>query len=249
MRIKDILKKIEKSNFVIYLIVRLLIIYTKLVTLTAKITYNDPKNILDVKHAEGKKYIFTFWHGRSILLPEIFKSFPKNNHNIFVIASIHKSGDIIKGISENNGAKIIRGSSHKGGLHVVREVLKSLKNPNNHLCISPDGPRGPNMKINGAVLEFAKRTGAEIIPISYSSKKAKFSKTWDHYFIPKFFDDITIEIGKTYKLAKNSSDDQIKSAHDALETELNKITHNVDAKYSHPKITPGEIKLKRDKDA
>jgi lysophospholipid acyltransferase (LPLAT)-like uncharacterized protein len=246
MSVKDFFKKIEKSNFVIWVIVKILIIYTKLVFLTSKFFYQDKQQILDVKNINNRKYIFAFWHGRAILLPEILKQFPKNNHNIFVITSIHKSGDIIKGISENNGAKIIRGSSHKGGLHVIREVLKSLKKPQNHLCISPDGPRGPNMKINGAILEFAKRTSAEIIPITYSSKKAKFAKTWDHYCIPKFFDDITIEIGKTYKVAKNASDSTLAKIHNDLEKELVKITHNVDSKYDHPKITPGETKLKRD---
>jgi lysophospholipid acyltransferase (LPLAT)-like uncharacterized protein len=92
------------------------------------------------------------------------------------------------------GLKPIFGSSAKGAVNVLRQGVKVLRE-NKILCLSPDGPKGPRMRMNDGCLYFAKMSGAPIIPVCYGSSRAWVQHRWDRYLIAKPFGKIVCTVG------------------------------------------------------
>mgnify|MGYP003340665230 CR=1 FL=1 len=232
------LKSLIHNKLIQYIIAFIIVFYIKLVRLTSKTTYINTKNIAD----SNDNMIFAFWHGRELMLTSYLGKYGK----IFSVVSLHKDGDLVTIILKLFHSKIFRGSSTKGGLSVLRNIFREFRKPNHHLCITPDGPRGPRMKISGAVIDIAKLSGTKIIPVGCSAKKAKFLNSWDAFMIPRLFNHITVEFGEAIIINKNTSEEQLEIAKQSLEDSLNNIIWNLDKNYGRKKIKPGKIKQKND---
>ncbi len=240
------LKKIAKSSFIQYLIAYVIYFYIKLIIISSKTEILGSKYLLDAKNSPSNNIIFAFWHGRLILLPHYLQSYNEKSHSVYSIASLHKDGRMVGKFVNLFGSKIIYGSSNKGGVNAIKKILKILKKKNTHLCISPDGPRGPNMQVGGTIIDIARLTEASIIPISYSVKKARFLNSWDSFMLPKFFNHIKIQIAEPIKIPKKSSKEEIEKQRKFLEKTLNGMTFALDATFSYKKIKIGKEKKKKD---
>ncbi len=233
------LKNFLRKRFVQNIAAQLFLFYIKLVVLTSRIIRRNATKIYQLKAQEN--LIFAFWHGRTILLP----SYLEQNGNYYSVVSQHSDGQLISDFLAKSGSKLIRGSSSKGGSKVIRNVITALKEPNTYIAIVPDGPRGPNMQVNGSVIDIARLANTKIVPISISVKKAKFFNSWDHFMLPKLFNHITMEYGEPLVVPKKASAEQIEKLRQKLETELNEITFRLDKGYGHPKIVTGKENTKR----
>ena len=228
-----IVKELSKSNFVQKIASFLIIIYIWIVKNTSKTIITGETHIINKQNPHKANYIFAFWHGREIMLPIYFTKYTKNSHNMFSVVSKHKDGNIASNILAGYGFKLIRGSSSNGGTFVLRKIIKALKQENNHICITPDGPLGPSMIFGGATIHIAKMTGAQIIPVSISVKKAKFLSSWDSFMIPLPFNKITIHIGKKIEVKKNSSTKDLEKIQRELEKNMQDKTLQLDKELSH----------------
>ena len=238
------LKKIVKSKIAGTVISFLISFYIKLVKLTSKTEFLGDKDILKPTNAPNKNLIFAFWHGRELMMPIYLRQYTKNQHNVFSIVSRHRDGKMVGKILKSFGSKLIYGSSTKGGTKAIREIIKNLKDKNQHLCISVDGPTGPSMKITGAIIDIARMTNATIIPISCSFKKAKILSSWDSFMVPKLFNHIKIQIAKPLKIPKKLDKNEIETQKQMLENILNKMTFALDKEFGHKIVEIGKIKKK-----
>ena len=96
----------------------------------------------------------------------------------------------------------ITGSSSKGGSEAIRNIIKSLKSGIS-IGMTPDGPRGPRMKVNSAIIKIASLTGHKIVPLSYSVKKKFFLNSWDKFLVALPFGKGCFIWGKPIKIKKN----------------------------------------------
>ena len=126
--------------------------------------------------------------------------------------------------SKNSILNLIRGSTRKkgkaedkGGSRAIREMIKA-KQRNEVIVFSPDGPRGPNRKVNGQVTKIAEMLELPIIPICYSVKKRKILNNWDQYMVPKPFNKGVFLVGNPIPPERAND----------LEFELNKLTDEAD---------------------
>lgn len=122
------------------------------------------------------------WHGRLMMVPCFI---PSNIHKN-VVVSTHSDGEIIARVQKYLRVKTIRGSTNKGGIGAVREIMKKLHSGES-VAITPDGPRGPARKVNGTLVDIAKKLDIPIIPATFSCGKHKKAKSWDSFMIAKPF--------------------------------------------------------------
>lgn len=237
------MKSFLHSKFIQFIIAFIIVTYVRLIRLTSKTSYVNIEHLENAKK-DNRNLIFAFWHGRELMMT----SYLENQGKIFSIVSLHKDGDLVNMILKLFNSKTLRGSSTKGGQSVLRQVLRELKKPNHHLCITPDGPVGPRMEVSGAVIDIAKLSGAKILPISCSAKKAKFLNSWDLFMIPRLFNHITVEFGEAVEIARDTKKDDLQVMKQTLEKSLNDMTWELDKKYGRAKVKPGKIKQKNDKD-
>ena len=90
----------------------------------------------------GRPFISAFWHGRLMLAPHAWQAEPP----IHVMISRHRDGENIARATRHLGVVPVRGSRTRGGAAALRTSLRVLKE-GGYLAISPDGPRGPRMRV------------------------------------------------------------------------------------------------------
>ncbi len=86
----------------------------------------------------------------------------------------------------------------------MREIIRGLKN-GKALGITPDGPRGPNQKINSEIINIAKISGAQILPISFSYSKYKQFNSWDKFKLALPFGKLCFYFGDLITIKKDLS--------------------------------------------
>ncbi|MCL2749046.1 MAG: lysophospholipid acyltransferase family protein [Alphaproteobacteria bacterium] len=184
-----------------------------------------------------KPAIFVFWHGRSMMLSPIVRRYGFRG---FAIASRHKDGRLMAKIQRLFGLRAIFGSTgREGAVSALREGVRRL-NQGYILALSPDGPKGPRMRLNDGVLYFARMTGAPIIPVCFTSSRPWFQKRWDRYLIATPFSKIVCNVGEPIFINKDNFD----SMREHLEKFMVKQLHETDAEFGLSKIEPGELTTK-----
>ncbi|MCL2017562.1 MAG: lysophospholipid acyltransferase family protein [Alphaproteobacteria bacterium] len=182
----------------------------------------------------GKPVIFAFWHGRSMMLSPVTVWFKFSG---YAVTSQHRDGRLMAKIQRMFGLRAILGSTgRKGAVSVLRQGVRLLRE-GHLLCLSPDGPKGPRMRIHDGALYFAKMTGAPIIPVCFSCSRPWFQRRWDKYLIAIPFSKIAIEAGQPFYIGIN---DDMEDARVRLENIMIEQLQKLDASFGLPKIEPGE---------
>lgn len=203
----------------------------------------------DVRGLEVKKQIesadspciFAFWHGRLLMIP----AFAPDVLKIHALVSNHNDGDLVARTLANFGFELIRGSTGKEGLSSIRSVLKVLKNKE---CVSltPDGPKGPRMRVSGAIINLAQMSGCPIVPISYSVNNCKIMRSWDRFMLAKPFAKGCVIYGEPFYVKKAANPEELKKAGIELAHRLNYISNQADLAVGIEPIVPSdEAKNKR----
>ena len=183
--------RLFKSKFANKIIENLLVFLMRLIYLSCKkefITNTLP----------NKPVVILFWHEKLAFMPFIFtKCWSGREAN--VIISDHKDGQMITDIIAHFGIGSIRGSSSKGALRAFLLAIKSINNGID-VAITPDGPRGPRHSISDGSVTIAKKTGVNIVILSYKASKFWEFNSWDKMILPKPFSKITYYISDSFSL-------------------------------------------------
>ncbi|UYO44517.1 lysophospholipid acyltransferase family protein [Rhodopseudomonas palustris] len=177
-------KRITRSDTVLSLGVNFSKIYFKFVMWTGR--YDRQAAPIP------EPYILAMWHGRLIMAPMLqTKSKP-----LVALISGHRDGKIISRVGAAFGIQTAVGSSSRGGMRAAREMMR-LGKSGHSLFVTPDGPRGPRMRINSeGVLDMARLTGLPILPVSVSLSRHKLLRSWDRLMLPGLFAKVAIRFGE-----------------------------------------------------
>ena len=63
----------------------------------------------------------------------------------------------------------------------------TLRVDRGHLCVTPDGPRGPRRSVHQGVAYMASRTGFPIVGAGMAFKRPWRAKSWDKFCVPRPF--------------------------------------------------------------
>ena len=163
------------------------------------------------------RYIYIFWH-ENLLMP----AYQYGKPNISVLISNHSDGEMIAQACKHLGFSLVRGSSTRGGIEAIRNMVKLSKD--GHIAITPDGPKGPRGVIQQGVIYLAAKSGLPIIPMGFAYSSVKRANSWDKFAIPNPFSKVimvtTPEILIPADLDKNSLQHHI----DHVQNELDRAT-------------------------
>ncbi len=174
----SLLKKLRKSRAIRRLASFFITQYVKLVWLTSRWEILG-KEYSAPQWRQTKPMITCFWHGRLLMM---FKAWGGQN-KLHMLISSHPDGEIIARTTQSFGYGWIAGSSTRGGQKAFLKIVKVLKN-GEAVGVTPDGPRGPRYQANPGVIQMARLAGVDILPVSYSSTRGIFMKSWDRFFLP-----------------------------------------------------------------
>ena len=164
-----------------------------------------------------RKIIFCGWHGKSLIFANYFR-----RRGYWVIISNSNDGDIQNEVFTKMGYQTIRGSTGRGGVRAALMAVKLLKNGGT-MAITPDGPRGPSHEVQGGVMLMAQKSGAALVPVGLSAKKAIYVKSWDKYMLPYPFSKARMVFGDPITVAEDADEATVEQARLKLESEINRL--------------------------
>jgi lysophospholipid acyltransferase (LPLAT)-like uncharacterized protein len=215
----------------------LIVRYIQLVWKTGRWTFTGddaPRALIDA----GKPLIFTFWHGRLLMIPYALGG---ERRDASVLISTHRDGQVISRVVHYFDIATIAGSTSRGGADAFRKAIKFLRR-GGPLGITPDGPRGPRMRASDGVIAIARRTGAPILPVSYSTSWRIVLGSWDRFVLPLPFARGAFVWGAPIHVAKDADRE---TARHALEHALNATAEQADALVGQPAIAPAAAAMER----
>jgi len=181
------------------------------------------------KLIESRRFIFVFWHSRILLISYVYKRL-----GAVILVSKSEDGEVIARIIERQGQRSVRGSTRKGGMRALTRLIRIMRAENRPGVVVPDGPQGPRYRIQPGVIVMAKKTKLPIIPITYSSKKAKVFQSWDRFLLPWPGTAGRVAYGEPVHVPSDADGQTMERCRLQLEEELNRITRAADRRFGRP---------------
>ncbi|MDT8445921.1 MAG: lysophospholipid acyltransferase family protein [bacterium] len=149
------------------------------------------QEVIDELRRQGKPWIYCFWHCNVTQA-----SWELRNQGVAGLVSASADGDLADKVIRLLGNGTIRGSSSKGGVKALLEMIRWVKS-GKLAVITPDGPRGPARKMQSGAITLAAKSGAPLVPFHMvSSRQWVAEKAWDRHLIPKLFSTRVVSLGQ-----------------------------------------------------
>jgi lysophospholipid acyltransferase (LPLAT)-like uncharacterized protein len=146
-------------------------------------------------HRPGQtdRYLYAFWH-EDLLVPAFRYGWTPTK----VLISQHADGELIAHTCRHLGLGTVRGSTTRGGVQALREILALKKSK--HVVVTPDGPRGPRRQVQPGLTFLASRAGLPLVPCCFGYRKAWRLNTWDRFVVPYPFSPVVGVMGEPIHL-------------------------------------------------
>ncbi len=215
MSVREIYRRLMALSSSQWLISGLGAAYAMLVKWTSKLDRPPPPLPAPI--------ILAMWHGRLALLHYM----RHGNRSLIALISPHRDGQIISKAGWYFDIRTVSGSSSRDSLHAVRELVR-LAREGHSLFITPDGPRGPRMRVSEGIIGIARLTRLPIVPASIGVSRGVVMRTWDRFLFPWPCSRIVIRWGEPLRVGPDSDTDgarvQLEKALTALQNQVDQET-------------------------
>ncbi len=163
-----------------------------------------------------QRYTFCMWHDHIVLAVFSLKTF-----NLAGLISQHRDGGYLADSVKIAGIQPVRGSTSRGGMEAVREIL-SL--PDHHLAMTPDGPRGPRHQMKEGIVYISSRSGRPIVPTALVANRFwSVPGGWSDMIIPKPFSKVLLISGTPMVIADNLPREEMTAWAEFLQSEMARL--------------------------
>jgi len=120
---------------------------------------------VDALYRDGRNIILTFWHAQQLMI-----HFGYRGPGAHILISQHQDGEIIARIMAKLGHAAVRGSSTRGGVSALREMIR-IGRSGQDVVVTPDGPKGPAQIVKIGVIQLARASRLPIVPLAFACSK------------------------------------------------------------------------------
>ena len=205
--------------------------YIRLLQATVRRRYLN-REVLDRAVSRSDAQIYVFWHSRLV-----FMRFGWFGDKGIVLQSQHRDSRMLGRVMSRFGLGQVWGSTTRGGMSAVRGVLRKIKDGYS-LAIAPDGPRGPQRRVQPGVITIARMSGVPIVPMTYSARPSRRLGSWDRMTLPFPFGRALFVYGEPMTVDRHADEAEQERLRVALEDELNRLTDLVDTEMGIPLLEP-----------
>ena len=101
---------------------------------------------------------------------------------------------------------------------VLREMSSRIDQ--GHLCVTPDGPRGPRRSVHQGIAYLGSRTGFPIVGAGMAFKKPWRAKSWDRFAVPRPFSPAACVVPEAVLVPADADRDTIESCRREVERRM-----------------------------
>ncbi len=143
----------------------------------------------------GRPTVIALWHDRLFYLTHLFyRSLVRRGYPLVALISRSRDGDFGERMAVGLGARVVRGSTSRGGSAAVRALLREMRRGASAVIVV-DGPLGPRHEPKPGAATLARLSGAPLLPMSWSATRTWTLRSWDRMEIPKPFSRIHVAVG------------------------------------------------------
>ena len=164
-----------------------------------KVSVTGEENLLKLIKS-GKPIMLCVWHGR-LLFPSWYI---RHHTTLHIISSRHADSEILAHILRKWGYGLIRGSTNKGGMNVIKEMTK-IFSKGGMIAVTNDGPKGPARIAKSGSIGLAIKNNVKIISVTGSATKYWQIKSWDRFMLPRPFGKIQIVVSAPMDITEQLS--------------------------------------------
>jgi lysophospholipid acyltransferase (LPLAT)-like uncharacterized protein len=165
----------------------------------------------------GHQPVMAFWHGRILPATYYFR-----RRGIVVITSENFDGEWIARIIERFGYGTARGSTSRGALKAMHQLVKDMK-AGRPAGFTLDGPRGPARVAQAGAVWLASATGNPLLPFHLEASSHWSLKSWDRTQIPKPRATIALVVGEPFNVERDADERGIEVARQLLGDRLHAL--------------------------
>ncbi|MCP4474803.1 MAG: DUF374 domain-containing protein [Gammaproteobacteria bacterium] len=146
--------------------------------------------------------IIAFWHSHLLPMWAYFA-----NNDCFALVSKSRDGKKLGALLEKWHYQVIYGSSSKGGIQALQEMITAAKS--HRVLLTPDGPRGPRNSMKPGALLAAQFADVPIYLVKPKYCGITLTRTWDRSKIPLPWAKVELAISEPIRVNTDLSDEQI----------------------------------------
>ena len=207
-----------RNQFLNWLIARIGTWALKCLFLTVRV---DHRTVVDdatpYRRPVGKqRYCFCLWH--DAILTAVFGC---RTHKLSGLISRHQDGSYLAHAVQLVGIAPVRGSASRGGAQATRQLIDM---PDLHVCITPDGPRGPRRQMKDGIVYLSSRTDRPVVPTALKATRSwSIPGGWSDMMLPKPFSKILLVAGSPITIPPDVGRDDIRRITDEIQLEMDRL--------------------------
>jgi len=141
--------------------------------------------------ASDRPWVLAFFHGTQWPLLAW-----KRPHATVVLVSHSSDGAIQAAALSVLGLRVVRGSSSRGGVRGLVELVRSMRKDASDAAFAVDGPRGPEGVAKDGAIVAARLRGGLVVPMGASSPSGlTLTRAWDQFRIAWPFSRVSVVLG------------------------------------------------------
>lgn len=195
---------------------------------------------LDPVRQIGGPRIYLVWH-EYLLAPLHLRP----DANVAILVSRHPDADVLEAIAQESGFDCVRGSTNRGGVAALREL--AARGQQQHLVITPDGPRGPRRELAAGSVYLASRLQLPIVPIAVAYDRLWRFRSWDRFAIPWPFTTGRVMLGKELRVQADLDRAGLEQRRLEIEQEFRRLTEEAEAWAATRRTRPDAVPGKRER--
>ncbi len=155
-----------------------------------------------------RPWVLAFWHGTQWPLLAWRRRRPT-----VVLVSLSRDGAMQAAALGLQGLSVVRGSSSRGGMRGLAQVVRAMKRDQADAAFAVDGPRGPLGVVKGGAIAAAQATGAVVVPMTGRvGRGIVLRRAWDRFALAWPFTRVDVVLGAPIEPAASGARDAVERA-------------------------------------
>ena len=236
-----------RNRFANWMIARIGTILLRTLFLTVRVDHR--KVVADaspyVVPSGMQRYCFCLWHDAIVAAVFSLKTFKLSG-----LISRHQDGTYLAHAVSLAGITPVRGSASRGGAQATRQLIDL---PDLHVCITPDGPRGPRRVMKDGIVFLASRTNRPVVPTTLTATRYwSVPGGWSDMMIPKPFSRALLLAGTPIDVPSDLSREEIAELTEQIQQEMDRLDligqrvirgdESAEALLSQPGVYPNDTR-------
>ncbi len=209
--------------------------YVRLIRATTRWTVECP-SATDGILAARQAFIGCFWHGRMVMMAAA----QPPGQPVHILTSGHRDGVLVSRVIAHLDVDTVAGSSRRGGASALRRLYKVLKQ-GDVVAITPDGPRGPRMRVKPGVIKAAQLSGMPIVALSGAVRWRRILGSWDRFCLALPFSRGLVLWGEPLVVPRDADPAELERLRLRLEQRLNRLTAEADRRLGRAAVEPAAV--------